>query len=154
MKADLMGTHLDCTLLTWILGDLNGLQPYFHLADQWTGKISITWELVRNTDTQAPSRPPGSGSAGSLKRFQGTFQPEELCFGWHEIRVWRGSGKELVGDSAGGCFQKPRKGHRYSSAMPSALGTNMLSGVFLTCTKDFLLLCGIQCFYFYSSLFM
>lgn len=49
------------------------------------------------------------------------------------MQAWRGSGKELVGDSAGGCFQKPRKGHRYSSAMPSALGTNMMSGVFLTC---------------------
>ena len=73
------------------------------------------------------------------------------------MQAWRGSGKELVGDSAGGCFQKPRKGHRYSSAMQSALGTNMMWGfsdllvVFGQKTSSYYVVCSAFIFIQVSS---
>lgn len=45
--------------------------------------------------------------------------------------------KELMGDLAGDCFQKPRRGHGHSSAMPSALDMNVLSEGFLACLLYF-----------------
>ena len=89
--------------------------------------------LETQTSAQAPSRPPGSGSAASPSRdsrAHSSLRSSALVD--RRCKLGEGVGK-LVGDSAGGCFQKPRKGHRYSSAMPSALGTNMMSGVFLSC---------------------
>lgn len=102
----------------------------------WPASLASLWELVRNTDTQAPSRLPGSGSAGSSRdpsRAHSSLRSSASQLTWDSSleREWERVGGRLLLC----CFQKPRKGHRYSFSDAKCLGVPICWGVFLTCTK-------------------